>query len=136
MNVEAIMSIIVNEVTFKFFTVSGPGGQNLQKNKTGAQIFWNIDDSRLGEEWKEKIRKVNHSTKEASIVQFKSQTERSQDMNKKSALQKLEDLVERALFVPKIRRATKPTRSSVRKRLSGKKVNKDLKSSRRKVSDW
>lgn len=136
MNIESIMAIIINEVTFKFFTVSGPGGQNLQKNKTGAQVFWNIDESRLSEELKGKIRRVNLSTKEASIVQFKSQTERSQDLNKKNAFKKIEDLVERALYVPKVRRPTKPSRSSVRKRLSSKKVHKDLKSSRRKVSDW
>ncbi len=136
MNLESIMAVVVHEVTFKFFTVSGPGGQNLQKNKTGAQIFWNIDESRLSDEIKDKVRRVNHSTKEASIVQFKSQTERSQDMNKKSALKKLEDLIALSLFIPKIRRATKPTRSSVRKRLSGKKVHKDLKSSRKRVSDW
>lgn len=136
MNVESIMAIIINEVSFKFFTVSGPGGQNLQKNKTGAQIFWNIDESRISEELKQKIRKVNYSTKDASIVQFKSQTDRSQDLNKKNALKKLEDLVELSLFVPKIRRPTKPTRSSVRKRLTGKKVNQDKKASRRKVSDW
>lgn len=136
MNVESVMAIIINEVTFKFFNVSGPGGQNLQKNKTGAQIFWNIDDSRIPEELKEKVRRVNHSTKEASIVQFKSQTERSQDMNKKNALQKLENLIKLSLFVPKIRKPTKPTRSSIKKRLTGKQVRKDLKSSRRKVSDW
>ena len=136
MNSDDLMAIIATEVTFKFFTVSGPGGQNLQKNKTGAQIFWNIDESRIPDTFKEKMRKVNHSTKESSLVQFKSQTERSQDLNKKNALRKLEELVERSLFVPKIRRPTKPTYSSVRKRLSGKKVNKDLKSSRRKVSDW
>ena len=136
MNVETIMSIIVNEVTFKFFTVSGPGGQNLQKNKTGAQIFWDIDASRISDELKEKIRKANHSTKEASIVQFKSQTDRSQDLNKKNALKKLEALVALSLFVPKLRRPTKPTRSSVRKRLGGKKVNQDKKNSRKRVSDW
>lgn len=136
MTVDAIMAIIINEVTFKFFTVSGPGGQNLQKNKTGAHVFWNIDESRISDELKEKVRRVNYSTKEASIVQFKSQTERSQDMNKKNALEKIASLIEQALFVPKVRKRTKPTRSSVRKRLNGKKVHKDLKSSRRKVSDW
>ena len=136
MNVESIMAIVIHEITFKFFTVSGPGGQNVQKNKTGAQIFWNIEESGISDELKQKIRRVNHSTKEASIVQFKSQTERSQDMNKKSALKKLVELIKLSLYVPKIRKATQPTRSSVRKRLTGKKVNKDIKSSRRRVTDW
>lgn len=138
MTVETLMSIIINEVSFKYFTASGPGGQNLQKNKTGVQLFWNIDESRIPFENKEKIRRVNLTTKEGFLVQFKAQTERSLDMNKKNALYKLENLIARSLFVPKTRKATKPTRSSVRKRLTTKKEQKDRKASRRnnKVSDW
>lgn len=132
------MSIIQNEVTFKYFTASGPGGQNLQKNKTGVQLFWNIDESNIPFENKEKIRRVNKTTKEGFLVQFKSQTERSLDMNKKNALYKLELLIAQSLYVPKVRKATKPTRSSVKKRLKTKNEHKDRKASRRnnKVSDW
>jgi ribosome-associated protein len=136
MNAKTILSMIIHEVTFKYFTASGPGGQNLQKNKSGVQLFWNINESGISEELKEKVRRVNRSTKEAYIVQFKSQTERSLDMNKKNAIQKLQKLLELALYVPKERRATKPTRSSIRKRLESKKVHKDIKSTRKKVSDW
>lgn len=138
MNAETLMSIIQNEVTFKYFTASGPGGQNLQKNKTGVQLFWNIDESAIPFENKEKIRRVNQTTKEGFLVQFKSQTERSLDMNKKNALYKLERLVAQSLYVPKVRKATKPTRSSVKKRLKAKNEHKDRKASRRnnKVSDW
>jgi ribosome-associated protein len=138
MTVETIMSIIIHEVTFKYFTASGPGGQNLQKNKTGVQLFWNIDESSLPLENQEKIRRVNRTTKEGFLVQFKSQTERSLDMNKKNAISKLENLIELSLYVPKTRKATKPTRGSVRRRLTDKKVHKDRKSSRRgnKVSEW
>lgn len=138
MTVETIMSIIIHEVTFKYFTASGPGGQNLQKNKTGVQLFWNIDESSLPFENQEKIRRVNRTTKEGFLVQFKSQTERSLDMNKKNAIYKLENLIEQSLYVPKTRKATRPTRSSVKRRLTDKKVHKDRKSSRRgnKVSEW
>lgn len=138
MNAKTLLSLIVHEVTFKYFTASGPGGQNLQKNKTGVQLFWDIGASSLSEDLKNKIRRVNRSTKEAELVQFKSQTERSLDMNKKNAINKLMKLFEAALFVPKIRKATKPTRSSVRKRLTDKREHKDLKSSRRsnKISEW
>lgn len=138
MTVETIMSIIIHEVTFKYFTASGPGGQNLQKNKTGVQLFWNIEESSLPLDYKEKIRRVNRTTKEGFLVQFKSQTERSLDMNKKNAVYKLENLVAQSLYVPKTRKATKPTRSSVKKRLTSKREHKDRKASRRgnKVSDW
>lgn len=138
MNTETLMSIIQNEVIFKYFTASGPGGQNLQKNKTGVQLFWNVDESRIPPENKKKIRRVNRTTKEGFLVQFKSQTERSLEMNKKNALYKLELLIERSLYVPKLRKATKPTRAAVKKRLKAKNEHKDRKVSRRnnKVSDW
>lgn len=138
MDAETLLSLVIFEVTYKYFTASGPGGQNLQKNKTGVQLFWDIQGSHISDDLKEKIRRVNRTTKEANIVQFKSQTERSLDMNKKSAIQKLKTLFQRALFVPKVRTATKPTRSSVKKRLTNKREHKEIKSSRRqnKVSDW
>lgn len=138
MDAKTLLSLIIHEVTFKSFTASGPGGQNVQKNKTGVQLFWDIGASSLSDELKNKIRRVNRSTKDAEVVQFKSQTERSLDLNKKNAINKLLKLFEAALFVPKVRKATKPTKSSVRKRLTEKREQKDLKSSRRqnKVSDW
>ncbi len=138
MDAETLLSWVMHELTFKYFTASGPGGQNLQKNKTGVQLFWNIDESLISGDLKEKIRRVNMTTKEAFIVQFKSQTERSLDLNKKNAINKLKALLAKALFVPKTRRATKPTRSSVKKRLTEKREHKEIKSSRRsnKISDW
>lgn len=138
MDAKSILHMIIPELEFKYFTASGPGGQNLQKNKTGVQLFWNIDTSTLNDELKAKLRRVNRSTKEGFIVQFKSQTDRSLDLNKKSAINKLLKLIEAALFVPKERRATKPTRGSVKRRLNEKKEHKDRKSSRRanKVGEW
>lgn len=138
MDAKTILSMIIPELEYKYFTASGPGGQNLQKNKTGVQLFWNIESSILSDDLKEKIRRVNRTTKEAKLVQFKSQTDRSLDMNKKSAINKLLRLIEQALYVPKERRATKPTRSSVRKRLTSKKVAGDRKDSRRtnRVREW
>ena len=50
--------IICNEVKFKSFLISGPGGQNLQKNATGAEARWDFSESRVDLQLKEALEKI------------------------------------------------------------------------------
>ena len=69
------------------------------------------------------------------VVVIKAQQFRSQEQNKAAALERLAELVRRALFVPKVRRKTKPTRASQARRLDSKARTRRLKRGRRTLDD-
>jgi ribosome-associated protein len=69
------------------------------------------------------------------VVVIKAQQFRSQEQNKSAALERLAELVRRALFVPKVRRPTKPTRSSQARRLDSKTRHGRMKRGRRTLDD-
>ena len=69
------------------------------------------------------------------MVVIKAQATRSQEQNKAEALERLQEMVDQAAFVPRIRRATKPTRGSQLRRLESKMTRGRIKSLRGKVSE-
>ena len=69
------------------------------------------------------------------VIVIKAQQFRSQEQNKADALERLAELIRRALVVPKPRRATKPTRSSQNRRLDSKARHARLKRGRRSIED-
>ncbi len=69
------------------------------------------------------------------VVIIKAQAHRSQEKNKAEALQRLQEMLALASAVPLLRRPTRPTRSSQRKRLQGKTLRGEIKSMRGKVRD-
>jgi ribosome-associated protein len=73
----------------------------------------------------------DHRISADGVVVIKAQQFRSQEQNKEAALERLAELVRRALVVPKVRRATKPTRASKQRRLEDKKKHSRLKQARR-----
>lgn len=128
--------IICNEVKFKSFLISGPGGQNLQKNATGAEARWDLSESRVDLYLKEAIEQIILFKGLSSLFQARCQTHRSLDLNKKEALKKLLLHLEKLLFVPKKRIATKPTRSSKVKTKEAKQSKSLIKKFRQKVKDY
>ncbi|HEV7814434.1 MAG TPA: aminoacyl-tRNA hydrolase, partial [Janthinobacterium sp.] len=72
-------------------------------------------------------------TKEGVVV-LKAQQSRSQEQNKEEALRRLQELIDSVVFLPAVRRPTRPTRSSQRKRLDGKSTHGLQKQLRAKVS--
>jgi ribosome-associated protein len=113
----------------------GPGGQNVNKVSSAAQLFWNYYES-AGLDWAEKFvigeKLANLINGENQIV-LRSDEFRDLEQNKRRVFEKLESLLRAALFKPKPRRATKPTRASRARRREGKVKRSDLKKSRRKV---
>lgn len=100
----------------------GPGGQNVNRTNSACVLRWNLEQSlSFDEETKAKLKRrlSNRLTKDHEIL-IRSDQFRDQEANKKYVIQKLYEILQRALFEPKERKKTKPKRSSVKKRLETK----------------
>jgi ribosome-associated protein len=110
------------DLTYAFVRASGPGGQNVNKVSSAVQLRFDMEGSTaLSEPVKNRLRVLagRRLTDDGAILII-ARNQRSQEHNRREALERLADLVERALVVPKTRRATKPTRASKERRLEGK----------------
>ena len=122
------MLIISNTVTideweldFSAIRSQGAGGQNVNKVASAIHLRFDIKRSKLPDFYKQRLLNLNDSrlTKEGVIV-IKSQSHRTQELNKEEALNRLKELIISATQVQKKRRATKPSRNSQRKRMDSK----------------
>ncbi|MFL5731078.1 MAG: alternative ribosome rescue aminoacyl-tRNA hydrolase ArfB [Cytophagaceae bacterium] len=127
-------SSIIKEVRFKASLSGGKGGQNVNKVSTKIELYWKPGESYvLSEEQKSKVvlsleGKLSHEG-ELRIV---SEEERSQLRNKEGAMDKFFNLIASCFKVKKKRRATKKSKASQERRLTGKSIKKDIKKNRRK----
>jgi ribosome-associated protein len=123
------------EVEFSAIRAQGPGGQNVNKVSSAVHLRFDIVGSSLPEHIKERLLALRDQriTKDGVVV-LKAQQSRSQEANKEEALRRLQELVDGVAVLPAPRRATKPTRSSQRKRLDGKAKDGERKQLRGKVS--
>ncbi len=99
----------------------GAGGQNVNKVSSAVHLRFDIAASSLPAPVKERLLALrDQRITDSGVVVIKAQTTRSQEANKVDALERLQALVDAAATVPKARRATKPTKGSVRRRVEGK----------------
>ena len=120
------------ELNYQFAKSGGPGGQHVNKTNTKVSLSWNIPASGIIEaEIKESLSKKLKLTKEGDLIVY-AQNSRSQLQNKQEALEKLVLIINQALYIPKKRRRTKPTKGSVQRRLTSKKQLSDKKANRKK----
>ena len=112
---------------------SGPGGQNVNKVESRVELRWQVATSLLvTEEQKEVLlQKLEKQLTADGFLLITAQEDRSQLRNKEIALQKFHDLLKRTLHKPKARKATKPSKGAVRKRLETKKKHSEKKANRR-----
>jgi ribosome-associated protein len=131
------MMISINLVDVELSAVrsQGPGGQNVNKVSSAIHLRFDIAKSSLPDIYKERLLALRDRriTKDGVIV-LKAQQSRSQEQNKEEALLRLQEMIERIAILPTVRRATKPSRNSQRKRLDSNTNHGQLKQSRGKVS--
>lgn len=127
-----MIQIPISEFKFSFSRSSGAGGQNVNKLNTKVTLFWEIDSSpSLLPSVKKRFKEKYERYLVDEVVVIHSQLTRSQNHNISDCVAKLHVLLQKVEVEPKIRKATKPTKSAVKKRLETKKQHSDKKKLRR-----
>lgn len=133
----ALPELPEQDLQFQFVRGSGPGGQNVNKVATAAQLRFDLAGTQaLSSAVKARLRVLagHRVTAEGSLLII-ARNHRTQEGNRREALQRLMDLLERASIEPTIRRATRPTRASKQRRLQVKRERKRTKQLRGQVRD-
>ncbi|MDA1036423.1 MAG: alternative ribosome rescue aminoacyl-tRNA hydrolase ArfB [Chloroflexi bacterium] len=116
------ISIAESELTFHFIRSTGPGGQNVNKVSTAAQLRFDAAASpSLPEDVRRRLRGIagKRMTAAGEII-ITAQRFRSQERNREDAIDRLVRMVQRAAEPPRPRTATRPTRAMVARRLADK----------------
>ena len=124
--------IPLHELEFATSKSGGPGGQHVNKTESKITVRWNIPSSKILTDFQKELlhkKLASEVTTEGDIVVHASAS-RSQLQNKKSALMQLAHKIASALYIPKIRRATKASKGSKEKRLFSKKAQSTIKKNR------
>ena len=123
-----------NEIKWRFSRSSGPGGQNVNKIESRVEIIFDLEDSKVLNDYQKEILKRNLKNKLVNnSLRLAVQEHRNQLLNRQLALMKFSSIIKNALNKPfKLRKSTKPTKTSQKKRVEVKKKRGELKKSRQK----
>lgn len=131
------MPDISRELRFQTARSGGKGGQHVNKVETMVEAYWKVNDSNLfSDEEKQRLMQVlAGKMNEEGEVMLRCRETRSQAGNKAIVIEKMNELVRKALIKRKTRKATAPTRESKEKRLESKKKVSEIKESRRRIKE-
>ena len=126
-------------IRFTFARSSGPGGQNVNKRSTKAELRVALLDLRLAPQAAHRLLRLAgplgvRVTDDGDVL-ITADEQRSQRQNRDACLDRLRELVARSLIAPKPRKPTKPTKGSRQRRIDTKKRRAETKQTRRKVAD-
>jgi ribosome-associated protein len=128
LEITSSLKIDERELQFDFVRASGPGGQNVNKVATAAQLRFDVQASSLPDEVKTRLISLagKRMTNEGILV-IEAKKFRTQDQNREEAVDRFVTLVQKAAVRPKSRKKTKPTQVSREERLKEKKWRGEIK---------
>ena len=134
------VSRLFGEIELEYVRSRGPGGQHVNKTNSAALLRWSVMNTQMFslEEKEVLFKKLSrYLTADGDLI-LRSDEFRDQEANRKRCLEKLDEMIDRAFFVPKARKGTKPTWSSQVKRKDHNRHRGHIKSARGKVKkeEW
>ena len=120
------------ELKWRFSRSSGPGGQKVNKTNTRVEIIFNIEESKVLNDYQKKVLTKKLKTKLVNnCICLAVQEERNQLLNRQIAIKRISSEIRNSLKnSSKIRKATKPSKASQNRRIDSKKKRGELKKNR------